>query len=340
MSVPRTPGRNVPTISAPRSPGMRENSTSGRTGAQVLTDGISRQELHTACQRFDIPGALINKALALYDNHKGPFTYAEFVRDIGPIIVPNVGEATSFHADSDFGPRWDTITSNFIEDAKHRVPLGQTRGRPPPGQPQLALESPWIRKMDHSTAWITDMMGHVPKGGSPRTHGPTWKPETTSVRSMLAQGSPRPETGGALESRCPTFARYNLTMATSSRSPARKKPSSAPSSEYTPRTHFEGQRARTVPKEHPSRVSLFEAPCVEKGAAWFASTDVPVPTPVRWAGFNTEKPGMYLYETSDSHEHFTMHCARETPSFKHHLARDRHMQKPLKTKVEEHLKGF
>lgn len=352
--VPRTPGLNgsIPTITAPRSPGLKGEpgaaSSNRYKATEILSparpagrnrseefesDGITREEARTLCQRFDVPAALIGKALEKFDNVEGPFNYEEFVKAIGPIIVPNVGVSTSFHAEADFGPRWDTITSNFIEDAKHRVPLGAVRGRPPIQNHHLGLQSPWLRKMDQITPWLTDTMGHYPKGGTWPPPELKWNPASHCVKSMLAEGEPRPETAdGPAEARCPTLARYNLTMATSYRSPRRKKPSSAPSSDNPPRVFFEGQRSRTVPKNHPDRVRLFEAPCVEKGAAWFESKGIPEPGAVRWAGFNTEKPGMYLYETSDSHQHFTEHCAKETPSFRKHIARDRHKHKPLQDK--------
>jgi len=304
-------------------------------------DGITREELFTLCKRFDVPPALTKIAIQKYDNHDGAFMYDDFVKHVGPIIVPNVGVANSFHVESDFGPRWDTVACNFVEDAKHRLPIGGARGNPPVPIRGHLPHYPWMRKMDQITPWLTDAMGHPPKGGTWPPPEETWQKGTHCVQSLFAENSPRPETAeGPLEARCPTLARYELSLARSSKSPRKMRINAATAHYETPRVHFEGGVARTVPKRHPYRHSLAQAPCTEKGSAWFEAKGAPVPTPVKWAGFNSEKPGMYLYETSDSHEHFTAHCAREIPSFKRHLSRDRHMQKPLKAKVEQHLRDI
>lgn len=338
--APRSPG--VPTITAPRSPQVKTNASGVSAGrhkatekqlpslasrAEFQNEGITREELRTLCQRFYITPGNTAKALEHYDNHDGSFNYDDFVKKIGPIIVPNVGVATSFHVEADFGPRWDTTTSNFIEDAKHRVPLGAVRGNPPPQQP-IGLQNPWLRKahIDQIKPWLADTNGHHPKGGTWPGPDEKWSPGTHTVKSLGT--SSRPETAdGPLEARCPTLARYNFTMA----SPARRQVNSAPGSA---RVHVEGHRARTVPHSHPDRERLAQVPCVEKGAAWFQDKDIPLAEPVRWKGLDTDKPGMYLYETNDNHNHFIAHCARQTPNFRQHLAKDRHMQKPLRNKVE------
>lgn len=300
---PSSPEKGSPSKASPKPP-------SGPPALLAEQGAIDREEVKALCARHDVSAWMIGKVLDRFDrtaNGEKCISYDDFVQQVAPLVwqrSQNGKFDQQFHTAYDYGPRFCALTSNFHEHPSHR---GATRGKPPPACPHQDTDA-FIFKGVGDLEWITDAMGHPPKGGVWPSARETWKEAEHSVKCITAKAngaSPR-------EASCPTAARYNLTM------------SSPCKSVQAVRTMWEGHRARSTPRNHPDREKLREVPFIEKGSAWFDEMGSrPEAVKVQWQGHSSKRPAMYIYETDNQHEFFTRHSARAIPNFKTHMARDK-----------------